>query len=53
MQLWNRIRYDGTWDLYTNGHVPGDLLVRFYTHPTSEAVMVGSSYSYGDYFWDS
>ena len=53
VQLWNRIRYDGTWDLYTNVHVPGDLMVRFYTDPTSEAVMVGSSVSYGDDFWDS
>jgi len=53
VQLWNRTRYDGSWDLYTNVHVPGDLLVRFYTDPTSEAVMVGSSSSYGDDFWDS
>jgi hypothetical protein len=53
VQLWTRIRYDGLWDLYTNVHVPGNLLVRSYTVPPYEAVMVGSSEVYGDNFWDS
>jgi hypothetical protein len=50
VQLWTRIRYDGSYDVYTNGHVPGYLLVHFVK--TTESIEVGSSASYGDDFWN-
>jgi hypothetical protein len=39
------------YDRYTNGHVPGYLLVR--VSKTGEWVEVGSSISYGDNFWNT
>jgi hypothetical protein len=53
VQQWTRNRYDGMYDQYTNVHVPGYLLVRFYTDPSSEAIMVGLSYGTGDDYWNS
>ena len=53
VQLWNRIRYDNSWDRYTNVHVPGYLMQRYYIDPTSTAIMVGPSQTYGDDFWNS
>ena len=52
VQLWTRILYDGTWDVYTNGHVPGYLLV-FSSTTIPETVEVGTSSDYGDDFWAS
>jgi hypothetical protein len=51
VQLWTRIRYDGMWDLYTNGHVPGYLFV--FASTEAESIEVGSPTSYGDDFWNS
>jgi len=52
VQLWTRILYDGMWDVYTNGHVPGYLLV-FSSKTIPETVEVGTSSDYGDDFWTS
>jgi hypothetical protein len=40
------------YDRYTNGHVPGYLLVRV-SKTGAESVAVGSSISYGDNFWNT
>jgi hypothetical protein len=50
VQLWTRIRYDGMWDVYTNGHVPGYLLA-FFSNTGASSIEVGSSSTYGDDFW--
>jgi hypothetical protein len=52
VQLWTRNRYAGSYDRYTNLHVPGYLLVRTYL-TGADSFEVGSSVSYGDDFWNS
>lgn len=52
VQLWTRNRYDGSYDRYTNVHVPGYLLVRV-SNTGVKSIEVGSSISYGDDFWNS
>ena len=52
VQLWTRNRYDGSYDRYTNVHVPGYLVV-YFSKSGVGSIEVGSSSSYGDDFWNS